>query len=221
MSTRHELAPAPTEAPPVRVWDLVVRFGHWSLAALFLTAYLTEGKPMWLHSSAGYGVLIVIAFRVLWGFIGTTHARFRDFAYPPREVIVYLKSLLARHPRHYLGHNPAGGAMVFALLLSLCCTAGSGMGLYAAENGRGPVAAAAALLRGEGLSPSGKYRRIGGEDFWEESHEFLANATLCLVLLHVGGVLASSLAHRENLIRAMLTGRKRGVAAPLPGSGGL
>lgn len=196
-------------ATTVRVWDLVVRFGHWSLAGLFLTAWFTEGKPMWLHTSAGYGVLIVIAFRVLWGFIGTTHARFRDFIYPPREVLGYLKSLLARSPRHYLGHNPAGGAMVFALLLSLCCTAGSGMGLYAAENGRGPVAAGAALLRGEALSPSGKYRRVGDEDFWEETHEFFANATMLLVALHLGGVLASSLAHRENLARAMVTGRKR------------
>lgn len=210
---------AATDGPVVvRVWDLVVRFGHWCLAALFLTAYLTEGKPMWLHSSAGYGVLIVIAFRVLWGLIGTTHARFRDFAYPPREVIAYLKSLLARNPRHYLGHNPAGGAMVFALLLSLTCTAGSGMALYAAGSGRGPVAAAAALLRGETLSDSGKYPRTGNKRLWEDTHEILANTTLCLVLLHIGGVLASSFAHRENLVRAMLTGRKQRIPDTLPGA---
>ena len=122
--------------PPIRVWDLVVRFGHWMLAALFFTAYLTEGEPTWLHTSAGYGILIVIAFRVLWGFIGTTHARFRDFIYPLADVRAYLEGLRARAPKHYLGHNPAGGLMILVLLGSLTLTACSGMAYFAADRGR-------------------------------------------------------------------------------------
>ena len=193
----------------VRVWDLVVRFGHWMLATLFLTAYLTEGEPTWLHTSAGYGVLIVIAFRVLWGFIGSEHARFRDFVYPLPAVRAYLKGLMARSPQHYLGHNPAGGLMVLVLLAALTATAGSGMAYFAAEKGRGPVAAAAALMRGEQLRDDGRYAKVGSKRFWHETHEILANATLALVLLHIAGVVVSSRLHRENLVRAMITGRKQ------------
>ena len=193
---------------PIRVWDLVVRFGHWMLAALFFTAYLTEGEPTWLHTSAGYGVLIVIAFRVLWGFIGTEHARFRDFIYPLSDVRAYLQGLLARKPKHYLGHNPAGGLMILVLLTALTATASSGMAYFAAEKGRGPVAAAAALVRGEQLRDDGRYAKVGSKHFWHEAHEILANATLALVLVHIAGVVVSSRVHRENLVRAMLTGRK-------------
>ncbi len=192
----------------VRVWDLVVRFGHWMLATLFFTAYFTEGSPTWLHTSAGYGVLIVIGFRILWGFIGTPHARFRDFIYPLRDVTAYLKSLRARQPKHYLGHNPAGGLMVFLLLAALTGTACTGMTLFAADRGRGPIAAGAALMRGESLRDDGRYAKVGSKHFWEEVHEVFANVTLALVILHIGGVLVSSVLHRENLVRAMVTGRK-------------
>lgn len=193
----------------VRVWDLVVRFGHWMLVACFLTAWFTEGKPMWLHSSAGYGVAIVIAFRVLWGFIGTRHARFRDFLYPPRDALTYLKGLLRRRPRHYLGHNPAGGLMIVALLLSLLATAGTGLALYDADRGRGPVTTARAWLGDAAPAPGMRHTRDRkATHFWEELHEFFANATMLLVALHIGGVVVSSLAHEENLVRAMITGRK-------------
>jgi len=192
----------------VRVWDLVVRFGHWMLAALFFTAYLTEGKPTWLHTSAGYGILIVVAFRVLWGFIGSKHARFADFLYPIADVRAYLNGLMARAPKHYIGHNPAGGLMILVLLAVLTTTAGSGMAYFAAEKGRGPVAAAAALMRGEQLRDDGRYAKVGNKRFWHETHEILANATLALVLVHIAGVVVSSRLHRENLVRAMITGRK-------------
>jgi len=193
----------------IRVWDIVVRFGHWTLAALFLTAYISEGEPTWLHTSAGYGVLVVIAFRVLWGFIGTEHARFRDFIYPLSEVRSYLQGLIARKPRHYLGHNPAGGLMVFALLVALTGTACTGMALFAADRGRGPIAAGAALMRGEQLRDDGRYAKVGSKRFWKEVHEIFANATLALVVMHIAGVVVSSVLHRENLARAMVTGRKQ------------
>jgi cytochrome b len=178
--------------------------------ACFFTAWLTEGSPMWLHKSAGYGVAIVLGFRLLWGFIGTRHARFADFLYPPREAIAYLKGLVAGRPRHYLGHNPAGGLMVVALLLALAGTAGTGMALYDANSGKGPVAAVRVWLNEAPPAPGARHKRDKKvAHFWEDLHEFFANATMLLVALHIGGVVVSSLAHDENLVRAMITGRKK------------
>ena len=203
----HRRARAAGPPPAVRVWDLVVRFGHWLLVACVLTAWFSEGKPIWLHSSAGYGVAIVLALRILWGFIGTRHARFRDFVRPPRAALAYLKDLLARRPTHYLGHNPAGGLMIVALLLALAGTAGTGMVLYDANSGKGPVAAARMWMN-EVPAGTRHERDKKAVHFWKEVHELFANTTMLLVVLHIGGVLASSVAHRENLVRAMLTGRK-------------
>jgi cytochrome b len=198
-----------TSQGQVRVWDLVVRFGHWMLVACLLTAWFTEGKPMWLHSSAGYGIAIVLGFRLLWGVIGTRYARFGDFVRPPREALAYLKGLVARRPQHYLGHNPAGGLMIVALLLSLLATAGTGMALYDADRGRGPVAAARAWLDDTAPVPGARHKRDKqAVHFWEEVHEFFATASMLLVVLHIGGVVVGSFAHRENLVRAMVTGRK-------------
>jgi cytochrome b len=196
-------------AAPVRVWDLVVRFGHWLLVACFLTAWFTEGNPMWLHKSAGYGVAIVLAFRVPWGFLGTRYARFADFVRPPREAFAYLKALRSGHPPDYLGHNPAGGLMVVALLLSLAGTAGTGMALYDASSGKGPIAATRAWLDGKPYESGWGHKRDKKvARRWEDVHEVFANLTMTLVVLHIGGVVAGSLAHRENLVRAMITGRK-------------
>lgn len=193
----------------VRVWDLVVRFGHWMLVACFLTAWFTEGSPMWLHKSAGYGVAIVLGFRLLWGFIGTRHARFHDFLYAPREVLAYLRSLLSRTPRHYMGHNPAAGLMVFALLFALAGTAGTGMLLYDANSGKGPVATLRLWSQGLPTDGSVKHKRDKKEVHQlEELHEAFANATMLLIVLHIAGVVVSSALHRENLVRAMVTGRK-------------
>ena len=194
----------------IRVWDLVVRFGHWLLVACFLTAWFTEGEPRWLHTSAGYGVAIVLAFRIPWGFLGTRHARFRDFLYPPRDVIAYLRGLLARRPKHFLGHNPAGGLMVVALMFALAGTAGTGMVFYDANSGKGPVATV--RLWSAGLPTDGSVRHHRDKaraHFWEEVHETFANATMLLVALHIAGVVVSSALHRENLVRAMITGRKQ------------
>ncbi len=181
----------------VKVWDVAVRLFHWSLAAAFFVAYLSSEEWQSLHVLAGYGVAGLIAFRVIWGLIGTRHARFGDFVYRPHTVLGYLKDLVRLRHRRYLGHNPAGGSMVLALLVSLTVTALSGMAVYGAEEGAGPLAFAFA----------------GSGEFWEEIiegvHEFFANLTLVLVGLHVGGVIAESLLHRENLIRAMWTGYKR------------
>ncbi|HEY9198979.1 MAG TPA: cytochrome b/b6 domain-containing protein [Gammaproteobacteria bacterium] len=186
-------------AQEVKVWDPLVRVFHWTLVAAFFTAYFTEGEDetLTLHTWAGYIVLGLILVRLLWGFIGTRHARFSDFVYRPAAVKDYVVSVLKLSPRRYLGHNPAGGLMIVALIVSLFMTTFFGMALYAAGEQAGPLAGWLGTL-GESW-----------EDVFEEVHEFFANFTLFLVVVHVAGVVVESLLHRENLVRAMFTGRKR------------
>jgi cytochrome b len=166
----------------IRVWDPLVRLFHWSLVISFTVAWLnTEGKD--LHQGAGYLVLALVAVRLIWGIVGSRHARFRDFVPRPKELLAYLKSLPSGHPRRYLGHNPAGGVMIVLLLAMLILTGGSGW-----------------------LETTDAFWGI----VWVENlHAALANLTVVLVFAHVAGVVFSSLAHRENLTLAMITGRKR------------
>lgn len=188
-----------TTDTPITVWDRFVRLFHWLLVAAFFTAYLVEDDLLGVHAWAGYLVFSLVVLRIAWGLVGSEHARFADFVRRPAEVLGYLKSTLAGKGRRYLGHNPAGGAMVIALMGSLLATTVLGMLLLGAEPGN----ALYGLVSGLGLAGE------VGEEALEEVHEFFANFTLALVGLHVAGVLFSSLAHRENLVRAMITGRKR------------
>ncbi len=225
---------------PVRVWDPVVRIGHWTIVIAFFVAYFTEEDLLIWHVWAGYVLGGVVVFRILWGFVGTEHARFRDFVYAPARVLSYLRDLVRLRAARYLGHSPAGGAMVLLLLLGLTITVGSGLILYAVDENAGPLAGLVAVepdgderagsVTGNDTSAGGTQKTEPGvrrssarksvkkeaEEFWEELHELAANITLALVFLHVGGVILASIAHRENLVRAMLTGRKRkGPAAEL------
>ncbi len=197
----------------IRVWDPLVRVFHWSLVAAFTIAYLTEDEWETLHVWAGYIVAGLVAFRVMWGFIGTRHARFSDFIFSPATIIAYLKDMVALRARRYIGHNPAGGAMVLALLFSLAMTTLTGMQLYAVEKNAGPFAQFEMKLSPVAMAQAdddeGEHEGHGGESVWEEVHEFFANFTLLLVMLHIAGVVVSSLAHDENLPRAMITGKKR------------
>lgn len=179
----------------IKVWDPAIRIFHWTLAMSFAVAFLTEDDAELLHVYAGYVIGALLLFRVLWGFVGTPHARFTDFVHRPSVVRAYLGDALRLRARRHLGHNPAGGAMIVALLVSLAVTVLSGMALYGATDFAGPLAG---LFRGDEAA-----------DVLEEMHEFGANFTLLLVVLHLGGVLFSSLEHRENLVRSMITGRKK------------
>ncbi len=182
----------------VKVWDPLVRIFHWSLVAGFSTAYLSgEVEGLTLHVWSGYLVGGLVLFRWLWGLLGTEHARFRDFIFSPAVVVAYTRDLLHHQARRYLGHNPLGGAMVVALLVLLSLVTVTGLVVYAAKEASGPLA---------GLM-SGTPEWLG--DMTEEIHEFFSNLTLLLVGLHIAGVVVSSVLHRENLVRAMITGRKR------------
>jgi len=203
----------------VKVWDPLVRIGHWTLVAAFFTAYFTEEDLLAQHTWAGYVVAIVVLVRVLWGFFGSEHARFRDFVRSPAETLRYLGEIATNKAKRFIGHNPAGGAMVVALLLSLVVTTWSGLEIYAIEENAGPLAglygdAASgpqlpSLVTTAHASDDGHANDLeSAEEFWEEIHEVAANLTLLLVLLHVAGVIVASVSHRENLVKAMLSGRK-------------
>lgn len=205
------------EKEKIKVWDIGIRVVHWSLVVLFFVAYFTGDDENMLHVYAGYGVLALVTFRIVWGFIGTKHARFTDFIYGPAETLKYVKSIFSHKAPRYTGHNPLGGWMVVALLLSLFGTCWSGLEIYG-EQGHGPLARAEDQLISSAIAADDEEALQGalgakedeseGEEFWEEIHEAFSNFTLFLVFLHVAGVLIASAKHKENLIKAMITGYK-------------
>ena len=216
-----DLGAATRAATRIAVWDPVVRYGHWLLVVAFGVAYLTAegegGGIEQIHVWAGYIVGITVALRVLWGFIGPQRARFRDFVYGPVTTVRYLADLPSGRARRYLGHSPAGGAMVILLLLSLAATVLTGLVAYG-DRGKGPLAenrmplvSAAHADEDKDDPRRGLDRRNGqdGESALGEVHSTLANITLALVILHVVGVGLASVVHRENLVLAMINGRKR------------
>jgi cytochrome b len=177
----------------VKVWDLPLRIFHWLLVAGFFIAYLTEDELLTVHVWAGYLVTGLLVFRLLWGFVGNGYARFSNFICSPVQSITYLKDLVALKTQRYLGHNPAGAAMIVLLLVSVLVTVITGFAVYGADQAAGPLAT---------IGPN-------NEKMWEEVHEFFANFTLVLVVMHVAGVAVESYIHRENLPRAMVHGFKR------------
>lgn len=185
----------------VAVWDPLVRLFHWSLAAGFLVAYLTEDDLLAVHVWAGYVLLGLISIRLLWGLVGPRYARWKDFIKSPAETLGYLRDAVRFSTTRHIGHNPAGGAMVVALLLTLAATGVSGLALYGTQELSGPLAPLV----------SGLPAHWG--HLLENIHEVLANLTLLLVAVHLAGVALSSLEHRENLVRSMITGKKRAEKA--------
>ena len=168
----------------ILVWDLPVRLGHWLMAGGFILAWATgDSESLRLvHVFAGSAVMAVAAYRLLWGIVGSRYARFAEFVRGPRQAVAYQKSLLQARPPHYAGHNPAAGWAIVLLL---------------------------ALALASGASGWLTYQEMGGE-WLEELHEFLTGLMLAVVGVHLLGVLVGSLAHRENLVWAMVTGRKQG-----------
>ncbi|MDO8293425.1 MAG: cytochrome b/b6 domain-containing protein [Gallionella sp.] len=166
----------------VLVWDVPTRVFHWLLVLSFAGAYLTAESELDrdIHVVLGYTLLGLLAFRLLWGFFGTRYAQFRSFLFKPGEIMAYSLSMLKGKPAHYIGHNPLGSVSVWLLL---------GLGILS------------------GVSGVLSFQDIGG-DAMEEVHELVSDAMLAVVLIHIAGVVVSSVLHRENLVRSMVTGFK-------------
>jgi cytochrome b len=174
-------ANTPSGQRMVRVWDIGVRLFHWGLVVAVLGAYLSEDARS-LHRQLGYVVISLIAFRLIWGLVGTRHARFVNFLPGPGRLFSYLRDMLQGREARYLGHNPAGAAMIVALLVVL-----------------GGISATGVMMGMDAYF---------GQEWVEEAHEVLVNGLIVLVVLHVAGVAVASRRHRENLVRAMVTGLK-------------
>lgn len=168
----------------ILVWDLPTRIGHWLLVITFAVSYLTGDSEEWrlFHVAAGYALGGALAFRLLWGIVGSRYARFSSFLFSPRSVFIYLKEIIKGQPSRWTGHNPAGSYSIFLLLLCSIAVVGSGWAVYS---------------------------EVGG-DWLEDAHDTLSYVMLCIVGVHVSGVVVSSGLHRENLVRAMVTGYKFG-----------
>lgn len=188
----------------VLVWDLPTRVFHWSLALNFLGAYVTGESDRWalVHVTCGYSVFGLIVFRLVWGVVGTRYARFAGFVSGPSLVISYLSGLIRGRPSHYIGHNPAGALAVLALLLLGLASAVSGWMVYDDVGGGW-------LKELHDVSPF--WTEWLNVECWtlEGLHEEVSFLMLVLVLVHIAGVLISSRLHKENLVRAMIDGRKQ------------
>jgi cytochrome b len=170
----------------ILVWDVPTRVFHWLLVISFAGAFLTADseRQRGLHILFGVTMLTLIAFRLVWGVAGTRYSRFTSFAFGPRAVLHYLRCVATLRARRYLGHTPAGSWGIWLML---------GLGILT------------------GVTGYAAYR--DGPEWLEEAHEAVAWALLAVVMVHVIGVALSSLLHRENLVVAMITGRKRGEAS--------
>ncbi len=184
------------ELTHIKVWDPLVRFFHWSLASSFIIAYITSENLITVHSWAGYLIISLLLIRTLWGFIGSHYARFADFIYSPATIKQFFQETIHLKAKRYIGHNPAGGAMIIALMLSLFLTTATGMLLLGSDEHSGPFAS---LF----LETSKEW-----SDIFEETHEFFANLTILLIIGHLFGVLIESFIHKENLALSMITGFK-------------
>jgi len=192
----------------VKVWDRPVRLFHWSLVALVAVGAATGySAPEWWmgwHAAAGYGLVLLLVFRVVWGFFGSEYARLASFAHGPRAIAGHLRGLVLLRPPHYLGHNPTGAVMIFALIAVVFALVVSGLLVLGGEEHQGPLAALASFDLGAAA---------------KAAHGPLTVLLLAMIGLHVAGVAVESLLGRENLVRAMITGDKRlppGTPRPRP-----
>ena len=181
---RNSSSAGDTTQRRILVWDAPVRLFHWLFAACFAGAWLTAESEHWrlVHVTLGYTAGGLVIFRLVWGLVGTKYARFSSFVRGPARVWRYVLGLLRGHPRRHIGHNPAGGVVIVAMLALACALTITGWATY----------------------------NDAGGTWLGELHESVANLLLALVGVHVAGVAVSSWLHRENLIGAMVSGRKAG-----------
>ncbi len=186
----------------VAAWDIPTRLFHWILVTLIAAAYLTYefgDVNMTYHMWNGYTILTLCLYRLLWGFFGSSTARFSDFIKGPKAVIGYILSLRGNAPQKYLGHNPVGGLMIVALL-GLILTQGT-MGLFTSDDilVEGPLVF---LVSSDWVDTAGSIHRLG---FW---------VIVSFAAVHVAAALFYLFVKKENLIRAMVSGKKEAEIVP-------
>jgi cytochrome b len=168
----------------ILVWDMPVRVFHWLLVICFAGAWLSSESERWamIHYAFGYTACLLVLIRLVWGLIGTRYARFSQFLKSPKAVLEHFIAMLRGHPHHDVGHNPAGGLVMFALMLLILLIGLTGY-----------------LSVKEFLA-----------NFVSETHEVVANLVLGLVIVHIMAAIGMSLIERQNLVRSMVTGKKKG-----------
>jgi cytochrome b len=169
----------------IMVWDIPVRVFHWLLVICFAGAWLSSESERWalIHYAFGYTACLLVLIRLVWGLIGTRYARFSQFLKSPKAVIGHFMAMLRGHPHHDVGHNPAGGLVMFALML---------------------------LILLIGLTGYLSVKEFLG-DIASEAHEVVANVVLGLVIIHIIAAIGMSLIERQNLVRSMINGKKQGM----------
>lgn len=209
-----------------KLWDIVVRVFHWSLVIFVILAFISSEEGASLHIKAGYVIIALVLMRIVWGFIGTEHARFANFVKGPKKVFTYLKGLLTGRPPYYFGHNPAGGIMIVLLLVTLLGVAFTGIKTEQGESAKhasidkGSVSSFSIVTiahadddyfkRGNGSHAGAR----ASHEQWEEAHEFFAGLLLALIAIHVTAILMTWIIYKENLIKSMITGRKSVAILP-------
>ena len=175
-----------SQSQKILIWDLPTRVFHWSLVICFIGAILTQESERYrlFHVTFGYTLLGLVIFRILWGLIGTRYSRFSSFVFGCRQIKEYILSLVCNRPIHYLGHNPLGSIAIYLILI---------------------------IIFGISITGYCIFNDIGA-NWYSEVHELMANLLIGVVAIHILGVIASSLLHKENLVRSMLTGCKQGAA---------
>ena len=191
--------------PPntIEVWDLPLRLFHWSLVgtvtAAAVTGFLMPENWLDVHVWAGYALGILLAFRIIWGFAGSSYSRFRRFPLAPGKLLTHLRALKARETKPHAGHNPAGAWMIVLLLSLLIALTITGFITLGGQENLGPLAAFVNFKTGE---------------LFAEFHEILAWAIILVVPLHIAGALAEEFLLGHGVIKAMFTGRKPAAPAP-------
>lgn len=189
----------------IKVWDLPIRLFHWTLVFGLATAFVSgDVDASDIHVLVGYVLCVLLAGRVYWGFKGNEYACFHSFIFPVSETLDYVRSMRTGHPKHYFGHNPAGALMVFALLGLVTLIIATGLVTLSVIDFEGPL-----LFLANSVSDETSYT-------FRHYHQLLPVAGLVLVLLHILGVIAGSIQHNENLVRAMLTGKKKSLSPSIP-----
>lgn len=174
-----------SEKQVILVWDVPTRVFHWLLVLCFAGAWLTSESErlQMIHYAFGYSAVALVLFRLVWGFVGTKYARFTQFLRGPNEMAGHIKSVLSSHQHSSPGHNPVGGIVMVGLMLIILLI---------------------------GLTGYWSVKEFLG-DFMSEAHEAIASIALGLAILHIAAAVIMSLLQKENLIRAMVNGKKQGL----------